>query len=79
MAHALLIFRERLTPCHILYYGKGCCEGVHGKIFTVFKSMYAQLKSCVKTPNGLSDLFLCTVGTRQGCMVSPFLFVLYIN
>ena len=66
------------VPHSVLWY-RMLHEGVHGKIFTVFKSMYAQLKSCVKTPNGLSDLFLCTVGTRQGCMVSPFLFALYID
>ncbi len=45
----------------------------------VFRSMYSQLKSCVKTLNGLTDFFLCTFGTRQGCMISPFLFALYIN
>ena len=55
------------VPHSVLWY-RMLHEGVHGKIFTAFKSMYAQLKSCVKTPHGLSDLFVCTVGTRQGCI-----------
>jgi hypothetical protein len=41
--------------------------------------MYSQLKSCIKTPQGLSEYFRCVIGTRQGCMISPFLFILYIN
>ena len=41
--------------------------------------MYANFKSCVRTHSGLSDYFQCTVGTRQGCMLSPFLFALYIS
>ena len=24
-------------------------------------------------------MFECTVGTRQGCMISPFLFIFYLN
>jgi len=41
--------------------------------------MYAKLKSCVKTPSGLTRLFDCLIGTRQGCMISPLLFIFYIN
>ena len=54
-------------------------NGIHGKMLHLLRSMYAQLKSCVKTPQGLSDCFTCLIGTRQGCMISPFLFILYIN
>ena len=54
-------------------------DGIHGRIITVFRSMYAKLRSCVKSSSGFTDFFSCTIGTRQGCMVSPLLFALYIN
>jgi hypothetical protein len=54
-------------------------EGIHGRILKIFRSMYSKLKSCVKTPGGLTMLFSCLKGTRQGCMISPLLFILYIN
>ena len=41
--------------------------------------MYKKLKSCVRTDRGLTDLFNCTVGVRQGCMVSPLRFSFFIN
>ena len=52
---------------------------VHGKLLKVLRFMYANLKSCVRTHSGLTEYFQCTVGTRQGCMLSPFLFALYIS
>lgn len=51
----------------------------HGKFLTVFKSMYAQLKSCVKLPGGLTGLFRCEKGTKQGCVSSTIIFSIFIN
>ena len=41
--------------------------------------MYSQVQSCVTAENGLSVYFECTIGTKQGCMLSPFLFVTFLN
>ena len=54
-------------------------DGIHGRIITVIRSLYSCLRSCVKVPEGLTEFFRCTVGTRQGCMISPYLFSLYVN
>jgi len=48
------------VPYSVLWY-RLLQNGIHGKILTVFRSMYSQLKSCVKTLNGLTYFFLCTV------------------
>ena len=49
------------------------------KFLKIFKSMYSQLKSCVKVKNSLSRFFECSIGTRQGCLSSPIIFSLFIN
>ena len=54
-------------------------QGINGKILNVIKSMYSKMHSCILTDGGLTDYFLCSLGTRQGCMVSPLLFSLFIN
>ena len=43
------------------------------------KSLYSNLKSCIKTSKGLTDYFHCTLGTRQGCKCSPIFFSIFIN
>ena len=54
-------------------------KGVHGNFIKVIQSMYKSLKSCVKTPQGLTEVFDCSTGTRQGCILSPLLFTLFLN
>ena len=43
--------------------------------------MYRKLSSCVQSCSGsISDIFKCSVGTRQGCMIiSLFLFIFTID
>ena len=42
--------------------------------------MYEKLKSHVMyDKSNLSESFECVTGVRQGCMISPLLFILYLN
>ena len=65
------------VPHNLLWY-KLINIGIHGKMLSVLRAMYSNLKSCVKTNDGLSEYFSCCKGTRQGCMFSPF-FLKYLN
>ena len=54
-------------------------RGIHGCILQVLRSMYSTLKASVRTNSFVTEWFECIVGTRQGCMLSPFLFAMYVN
>lgn len=54
-------------------------EGVSGKFFSIIKSMYESLRSCVRVGGKLTDFFGCPKGVRQGCVLSPTLFSVFIN
>ena len=54
-------------------------EGVQGKFFASIKFMYDSLLSCVRANGEYSDFFDCPVGVRQGCVLSPTSFSLFIN
>ena len=41
--------------------------------------MYAKDKARVLTQDGVTELFRCTIGVKQGCPASPLLFGLYID
>jgi len=41
--------------------------------------MYANIKSCVKVNNQLSDYFASLTGVRQDEKLSPILFSLFLN
>ncbi len=41
-------------------------ENINGKIPTVIKSMYENIKSCVVLNQEISDNFMCNVKLRQG-------------
>ena len=54
-------------------------RGITGPILQCLRSMYAQDKASVATPEGLTEPFPCTIGVKQGCPASPLLFGLYLD
>ena len=53
--------------------------GIQGKIFKIIKNMYSEVYSSVRVGGLLTESFNCPVGVRQGCMLSPLLFILFLN
>jgi hypothetical protein len=52
---------------------------VTGKMFRMIKSLYVDCSSAVLTDAGLTDWFKVDQGTRQGVVLSPFLFSIMIS
>ena len=52
---------------------------IKGKIFNVIHNIYSRVKSCVKSGNKLSKFFPIRTGVRQGDVLSPLLFAIYLN
>ena len=43
------------------------------------KHIYDTVRTCVKSRCGLTDFFQCCQCLKQGCVMSPILFSLFIN
>ena len=89
--HKTLSCKRRLYCCFIdykkafdsvdrnlLWYKLSKC-GIRGKLLTVIKSMYSNVKSCVSVEGLRSDFFRNSLGLMQGEVLSPILFSLFIN
>ena len=53
--------------------------GVNEKLVKVIKNTYANVRSRVIVNDKLSDWFDIGIGLRQGCVLSPLLFLVFIN
>jgi len=57
-----------------------CKNGVRGKLFQVLKSMYSNLRGCVRiNDKNVTQNFNCNIGTRQRDVASTIIFNLYMN
>jgi len=53
--------------------------GVCGKMLSAVKSLYSSVMSCVRVNSFKTEWFDVKCGLRQGCILSPLLFNLFIN
>ena len=53
--------------------------GIKGKMLTILKDVYNRIKCCFKGCNSYSDFFNCAVGLKQGEVISPLMFSLFIE
>jgi hypothetical protein len=54
--------------------------GISGRILECLRSMSRQDQACLHHPKeGLTPTFLCRIGVKQGCPLSPLLFGLFID
>ena len=53
--------------------------GVKGGINETLQNMYKSVKACIRCNNTLTDNINCPIGLKQGCLVSPILFSLFVD
>ena len=59
--------------CKLLNYNIG------GKFYNLIKNLYSKTKCSIKCADKRTELFDYQKGVRQGCILSPMLFSLYLN
>ena len=53
--------------------------GVGGKLLSGIKNMYVDSSACVRIKGGESEQFRIYSGVRQGCIMSPWLFNVFMD
>ncbi len=53
--------------------------GVGGKLLSAIKSFYEEVSACVKISGETREHFEIKVGLRQGCVMLPWLFNIYMD
>lgn len=53
--------------------------GISGHLYQSIQSIYKSVQSCVRANSSLTNFFGCPIGLKQGCLLSPVLFSIFIN
>ena len=62
-----------------LLWGKLIKLGISGRMLKALKSLYNEVKCAVRINGQISDWFDVKIGLKQGCILSPLLFNIFIN
>ena len=66
------------VPRNMLWY-KLIKTGIHRKFLSALQSLYDNVKCAVKVNDCLTPWLKVDTGVKQGCLLSPSLFAIYIN
>jgi hypothetical protein len=53
--------------------------GVRGRMWRVIQSLYSNTRAKVRLPGGDTEWFRVVTGLRQGCVLSPLLFDIFLD
>jgi hypothetical protein len=53
--------------------------GIDGQLLWAIKSLYENCSCCVRINGAKSNPFTVSIGLRQGCVLSPLLFIIYMD
>ncbi|KAI3360296.1 hypothetical protein L3Q82_014600 [Scortum barcoo] len=77
---ALWIWRRHSTVSLVVFCGECSAKyGVRGPLLRAVRSLYDRSRSLVRIAGSKSDLFPVHVGLRQGCPLSPVLFIIFMD
>ena len=54
-------------------------NGIKGQFLNAIKALYSHVFSAVRCENNVSEYFECPVGLKQGCVLSPLLFNIFVS
>ena len=63
----------------LLLWQKLLTQNVSTKMVRMLKAIYADVRAYIRTSKGLTNTVTCPVGVRQGCIISPIIFTLFLN
>ena len=52
--------------------------GISGEFFNILKTLYKNDNCCVKLKEGLTNTFVANQGVKQGCILNPLLFNIFL-
>lgn len=53
--------------------------GIGGNFLKLVKSIYSNVSFCIKLPNGITKPISSNIGVKQGCVLSPMFFNLFVR
>ena len=62
-----------------LLWSKLQLQGLNGHMLNILKAIYNDVCCCVRSNGTNTDRFQVTYGLKQGCLLSPLLFNMYVN
>ena len=62
-----------------LLWSKLQLQGLNGHMLNILKAIYNDVCCCVRINGTNTDWFQVTYGLKQGCLLSPLLFNMYVN
>ena len=76
---AFIDFKMAYDWVNSLLFTKLESQGISSKMLKVLYAIYSNVQSCVKINGQLTELFDVTSGLKQGCILPPLLFNIFIN